>query len=127
MNVLNRRTVIITINTASPSYVNNTITQRISNIDFIPDEVILRTISATNFDNSNEQFLVSSNLIGNVLGCCCVHSGETSNINPQSVFPLGRQINGTYTFTLLDFEGVTTVLNTMVVNLCLEFVEYRKN
>jgi len=128
MNVLNRKTVIITINTSSPTYINNTISQRIDNINFIPDEVILRTISVANLDNDNEVFIISSNLVNNnVMGVCCVHSSETTVSNPQSVFPLGRQINGNYTFTLLDSSGNITNLNNMIVSLCLEFVEYRKN
>lgn len=128
MNVLNRRTVIVSINTTLPSYNNNTISQRISNIDFIPDEVILRTISVINADNNNESFIITSNLInGNAIGCCSVHSAETATTNPQSVFPLGRQINGDYSFTLLDGNGNVATMNSMIITLCLEFVEYRRN
>jgi hypothetical protein len=122
MNFLNRKTVIVSIDSSSGSYINNTISRAISDVAFIPDEVVVRTISVSNGHNTNEVFIITSSLISNnVLGCCSVHDGETSNTNPQSVFPLGTPINGNYSFTLLN-----TVNLNLVINIVLEFIQYAK-
>lgn len=119
MNVLNRRTVIITVDTTTPDYINNTIFTRISNVAFIPNEVIVRSISVRNRANNNENIIISSSLLGNnVLGSCSVHSAETSNTNPQSVFPLNIPVNGNYSFTL------NTPNNQLIINIVLEFIQY---
>ncbi len=129
MNVKNRRIAVVTIDTTSALYVNNTIPYRFNNINFIPDEVILRSISVANIDASNECFILSSNLVpNNIMGSHVVTNAQASNQNPQTVFTLGYPITGSYNFTLLDSNGnLTPTMNNMVVTLCLEFVEYHKN
>ena len=128
MKVKNRKNVIVSIDTSSSSYVNNTITKAINDVSFIPDEMIIRTIAVTNVDASNESFIITSSLVGNnMIGCCSVSPSLSTTVNPQSVFNLGVPISGNYSFTLLNTTFGFSALNTMSILISIEFVEYFKD
>ena len=114
-----RKTVFIPLDPAGVSQS----TYDISNIPFIPDEMIVRTITSLNVTGSADTvFSIISDLTDwYIMASISTISGSTVIYNAK--FPINREIKGTYTFKFLDYQNQPTTLN-MWLTIQLEFIKY---
>jgi hypothetical protein len=125
MKVKNRKNHTIIIDTSA--YTNNTISYSFRNINFIPDEMIVKNLSYINNDATREFGVIYTNLVNDYICSFSATQSNTFNCQLDLHFPLAKEISGAYTFTLLDSNKAISTMNAMVIGLTLEFVEYSKD
>lgn len=124
MKVKNRKTHVVTISTTASGYSNNSITYNFKNISFIPDEMIVRSVSVINNTGTRECAIVYTNLVSdNICSFVCTQTNTTNN-QLDNRFIIGKEVSGNYVFTLLDENKAIVAMNDMVITITLEFVEY---
>ena len=101
----------------------NTFNVQFANINFVPDEVIVKSV-LTNSPVSTNAFNVYSDLVGDILFVAGASNGVSIS-NPNTSF-IPRGSNGTWTFSLRDDNQAQqyVVLNDLEIYFQLEFVKY---
>ena len=99
------------------------------NLDFIPDELSLKNFTYATATPFGSSIIIKSNLISNdgilitipgVDTTTCVSSVLNIPFNNQ-----GRPINGTYTFTLLNFSNQqANVFADTEISFTIQFIKY---
>jgi len=116
-NIAERQNVLIYRTLANPNEWNEQI-----NIDFIPDDVIVRSIMylgpavpepGVSFVRTN---LVKDNIIGSF--------DDSSVHNPQQYFTVNKPIKGAFNFKIVNNDG-TIGNRTGQLHIALEFVRYK--
>jgi len=90
-------------------------------IDFIPDELIVKSYLYLSDGKEDGVSFIFSDLVNDVL--CPV--AETIPCYLSTPFLLKRPINGTFTFKVLDSLGALTNGRQGDIYICLEFVKYK--
>lgn len=99
------------------------------NIQFVPDEVILRGICY--YDNTNaansDIYTIKSSLINNEeIATFGRQENNTTFQKMNSSFILRRPVQGSYYFTVIDFVNDEIEGITFTMTLALEFIQYEK-
>lgn len=96
-------------------------------VAFTPDEVIVRSISVSNFSNPilDYTFNLYSTLINDNLFSVILPNGYVTN-QPQEIHhSLGNQLNGAYVFRAIQMDGrIPARYNNTQIAFTLEFVKY---
>lgn len=105
------------------------------NVSFFPDELIVRSIIATDDffsdgNGANEQeldfgdpFVIKTNLIDDQELCSFnKYAYGIQHLNVRH--KINKPINGTYTFTLYDHDNVRGTISNSRVVIHLEFIKY---
>jgi len=91
------------------------------NIEFIPDEVIVRSIGYHNDKTETELGYISTNLVkDNRIG----FYGDGLVSNSQQTFTLDKPVNGRYLFQLILADGTIDAASAGVLMISLEFIKY---
>lgn len=98
------------------------------NIDFIPDELIVRGITRWNGGSAQWLTVIATDLVQDrYLGFYNEAATDSSAIG--ATFTIGKQVKGTYTFQILEIlTGVNQYsLKSLAGDVCihLEFVKYK--
>jgi hypothetical protein len=93
----------------------------INNVSFIPDEVIVRKITYHHDGTEASAFRLYTDLVGDYIGS--FYDGSSSA--PNITFPLGRSVQGTYSFKPQTVAGATPAIAGAFF-IHLEFVRYRR-
>lgn len=117
MAVVARQTVLIGQNLGN----DGPVWKQFINLDFVPDEMIVRSITYR-YDGTepNQGFIYTDLVKDSILGTYM--DGSTNN--PQSVFPMKKQVKGQFLFQAMSS---TSVLDggDGVLFATLEFVKYQ--
>lgn len=96
--------------------------KRTINIEFVPDELIVRCIAYQNDSSEvNVGYIYSDLVRDNILGS--VIDGKTFN-NSNQVFTIGEPVHGIYTFSCRQADGSFDDAMAGVPMISLEFVKY---
>ena len=94
----------------------------ITNVNFTPDDMIVKTITCLNNGGVTGVYKIISDLTDwQPIGIVSTSSVEINTID--LVYKLDKQINGTYTFKFLDYLNQPATLN-MWLTIQLEFIKY---
>ncbi len=91
------------------------------NIEFIPDEVIVRAISYSSQNDEAGVSLIWTDLVNDsYLGTYI----DDAISNPNQVFTIGRPVRGVYAFKGLFYSGNLDNVALGVIVISLEFIKY---
>lgn len=94
----------------------------ISNVNFIPDVVIIRGISYNPVANEVGITKIYSNLVSDYIGSFF----QNFFIKPDLTFILKKPVLGTYTFQFQTVDNVAEAGRVGDISIHLEFVKYRE-
>jgi len=100
------------------------------NVEFAPDEIVLKYISIFDNDGANTRnmYIIKSNLVegGNLISLPGPTDGTNTNYTESVDIPFnnrGRPISGTYEFSITEMDGtIPTNKDTIDYMMCLTFI-----
>ena len=91
------------------------------NIEFTPDEVIVRSIGYHNDKTETELGYITTNMVkDNIIG----FYGDGLVSNSQQTFTVNKPVNGAYLFQLRLVDGTIDGGSAGVLMISLEFIKY---
>ena len=93
------------------------------NLEFIPDEMIVKGMHFFKDGTNNTVFTLSSNLVDYNIMCSFIETDIYSNFN--NVFQINKPVNGLYDFTINMVDTGSIVYNGSIA-ITLEFIQYKK-
>jgi hypothetical protein len=92
-------------------------------INFIPDEVIIRSVHYFNNGTEVGVSTLETNMIDNIPAIANIIDSRIP-YTPNSIFPVNRPIRGTYSMTFYDNTGALDTTRTGTLAILLEFIKY---
>ena len=89
------------------------------NLNFVPDELIVRQLAYRAFNAETDVYLLYSDLVSGYLGTFI----DASSASPQTTFPLTNFSNNTYTFSVQTAPGVSAEDAAGILCVVLEFIK----
>ena len=96
-----------------------------SNISFIPDYMIIKSITVFNNGAATGAVLLRSNLFNNYLPMLSLYITNSYSMEMNLRYPMNKSINGTYTFEFIDITTGGLIVNIPNFGLAInvEFVK----
>jgi len=89
-------------------------------LDFVPDEMIIRTISYLNDGIEGPLSAVFCSLVNDFIGSFVDSKPYANNI----VYTIGKPVRGQYNFQIRNADGTLNNVRAGDIHICLEFVQY---
>lgn len=93
------------------------------NVSFVPDDMVVRGITwYTNGTSQAVRVLTSDLVTEGILGSFNESSQQS---NAVTYFKMNKPVQGTYTFNISDYTGISKQTLYGPINISLEFIKYK--
>ena len=96
-----------------------------SNISFIPDYMVIKSITVFNNGAVTNAVILRSNLFNSYLPMLAINITNSYTMGLNIRYPMNKSINGTYTFEFIDITTGGLIVNLPLFGLAInvEFVK----